>query len=106
VHHHTDRRASRPALPRQHRHGYAAGIHRGLPTGIEIPASKSPPSGGVRCTWPRSSRLEPVEPLRDVRHWFLPYGVSSCLPDPRRLEVPTRPVVVRTAPTSPHVSAV
>jgi hypothetical protein len=29
----TDRSAWYPALPRQHRHGYAAGIHRGLPTG-------------------------------------------------------------------------
>ena len=99
------RRASRPALPRQHRHAYAAGLQRGLPTGIERPASESPPRGGVRCTRPASSRLEPVEPLRGVRHWFLSYGVSPCLPDPRRLEVPARPVVVRAAPTSPRVSA-
>ena len=82
------RRASRPALPRQHRHAYAAGLQRGLPAGIERPASESPPRGGVRCTRPASSRLEPVEPLRGVRHWFLSYGVSPCLPDPRRLEVP------------------
>jgi hypothetical protein len=29
----TDRSAWHPALPRQHRHDYAAGFHRGLPTG-------------------------------------------------------------------------
>jgi hypothetical protein len=32
VHLRIDRSAWHPALPRQHRHGYAAGIHRGLPT--------------------------------------------------------------------------
>ena len=99
------RRASRPALPRQHRHAYAAGFQRGLPAGIERPASESPPKGGVRCARPASSRLEPVEHLRGVRHRFLSYGVSPCLPDPRRLEVPARPVVVRAAPASPRVPA-
>lgn len=40
----------RPVLPRQHRHAYAAVLHRGLPTGIERPASESPsPGDGVRC---------------------------------------------------------
>lgn len=100
----TGRRASRPALPRQHRHAYAAGFQRGLPTDTLKSASESPPGGGVRCTRPASSRLEPVELLRGVRHWFLSYGVSSCLPDPRRLEVPARPVVVRAAPTSAYIS--
>src|ERR1035441_5525887 len=38
-----------------------------------------------------------VEVLRGVRHWFLSYGVSSRLPDPHRLAVPVRPVVVRAA---------
>ena len=98
------RRASRPALPRQHRRAYAAGFQRGLPAGIKRPASESPPGDGVRCTRPISSRLEPVEKLRGFRHWFLSYGVSSCLPDPRRLEVPARPVVVRAAPTLARVS--
>jgi hypothetical protein len=31
VHHTTDRRGRRPALPQRHRHDYAVGIHRGLP---------------------------------------------------------------------------
>ena len=39
----------RPALPRQHRHEYAAVLPRGLPTGIERPASESPSNDGVRC---------------------------------------------------------
>jgi hypothetical protein len=33
VHHGIDRRVRCPALPRQHRHAYAAGFRRGLPTG-------------------------------------------------------------------------
>src|SRR5512140_2060672 len=41
--------------------------------------------------------FEPVEELRGFRHWFLSYGVSSRLPDPHRLAVPVRPVVVRAA---------
>src|SRR3954470_4239222 len=31
VHHTTDRRGRRPALPQRHRHDYAVGFHRGLP---------------------------------------------------------------------------
>src|SRR3954466_15883768 len=46
------RRVSRPALPRQHRHTYAAGIQRGLPTSIERPASKSPPTRRRRALHP------------------------------------------------------
>src|SRR5215217_1009718 len=34
--------------------------------------------------------------------WFLSYTFSSRLPDPRRLAVPTRPVVVRTASHPPR----
>jgi hypothetical protein len=45
------RRVSRPAIPRQHRHAYAAVLRRDLPTGLNTPASESPPpaGGGVRC---------------------------------------------------------
>ena len=34
------RRARRPALPLRHRHGYAADIHRGLPTSNHMPAKE------------------------------------------------------------------
>src|ERR1022692_4122547 len=38
-----DRSAWHPALPRQHRHGYAAGLHRGLPTGTPSRLQSQPP---------------------------------------------------------------
>src|ERR1700726_1509566 len=53
-------------------------------------------------TRPISTRLEPVLDLRGFDHWFLhSYTFPSRLPDPDRLAVPTRPVVVRAAPTLP-----
>jgi hypothetical protein len=56
---------------------------------------------------PTSTRLKPVLALRGFDHWFLhSYTFPSCLPDPGRLAVPTRPVVVRAAPTLPCVSKV
>src|SRR5674476_1538519 len=56
---------------------------------------------------PISTRLEPVLDLRGFDHWFLhSYTFPSCLPDPGRLAVPTRPVVVRAAPTLPCVSRI
>ena len=51
---------------------------------------------------PRSTRFESARRLRDFTRWFLSYTFSSRLPDPRRLAVPTRPVVVRTAPHPPR----
>src|SRR5258708_22018189 len=51
---------------------------------------------------PISTRLEPVLDLRGFDHWFLlSYTFPSCLPDPSRLVVPTRPVVVRAASRPP-----
>src|SRR5215210_982471 len=56
---------------------------------------------------PISARLEPVLALRGFDHWFLhSYTFPSCLPDPGRLAVPTRPVVVEAAPTRPCASRV
>src|SRR5215475_6021721 len=56
---------------------------------------------------PISTRLEPVLALRGFDHWFLlTYTFPPCLPDPSRLVVPTRSVVVRAAPTLPCVSRV
>ena len=42
VHRKADRRVRRPALPLRHRHGYAAGIHHGLPAGVHMPAREFP----------------------------------------------------------------
>src|SRR2546421_4994371 len=51
---------------------------------------------------PTSTRLEPVLALRGFDHWFLlTYTFPPCLPDPSRLIVPTRPVVVRAASRPP-----
>jgi hypothetical protein len=51
---------------------------------------------------PGSSRLCR---LRGFHHWFTTRcTVLPCLPDPGRLAVPTRPVVVRAAPTLPGAS--
>jgi hypothetical protein len=45
VHHELDRRVRRPALPLRHRHGYAAGLHRGLPTGHHMAVKEFPTAG-------------------------------------------------------------
>ena len=74
VHSRTVRRGRRPAMPLQHRHGYAAGLHRGLPTG-DITQPRSSPTGDavghadrVRAAiQPRSARLELVALLRGVQ---------------------------------------
>jgi hypothetical protein len=42
VHCGTDRQAGQPALPLRPRHGYAAGIHRGLPPGDFNPGQEFP----------------------------------------------------------------
>jgi len=47
---------------------------------------------------PISTRFELAHRLRDVKRRFLTYTFPSRLPDPARLVVPGRPVVVRTAP--------
>jgi hypothetical protein len=92
-------------MPRPPRHEYAADLPRGLLTGLYIPASESPASCSRRTRTayrPRSTRFESARRLRDFTRWFLSYTFSSRLPDPRRLAVPTRPVVVRTASHPPR----
>jgi hypothetical protein len=77
-------------------------------TGFSNPITESLPSPKARQRalhpGPYPPDLGPVEALRGVKRWFLSYGVSSCLPDPHRLAVPVRPVVVRAAPTLPCAS--
>ena len=101
----TDRRGRCPAIPRPPRHEYAAGFPRGLPTGVTLPAPELTATCGHRSRTahrPISTRFESARRLRDFTRWFLSYTFSSCLPDPRRLAVPTRPVVVRTASHPPR----
>jgi hypothetical protein len=96
-----DQRARCPAMPLRPRHAYAADLQRGLPTGhINRPRSHPPPHPGWQvctATQPTSARLELVASLRGVQRRFLTYTVPSRLPDPGRLAVPTRPVVVGAA---------
>src|SRR6266511_4843667 len=69
----------------------------------------SHPASTQMCaaTRPISTRFEPVLALRRFNHWFLlSYTFPSCLPDPSRLVVPTRSVVVRAAPALPCVPRV
>jgi hypothetical protein len=104
-----DRRGRCPAMPRPPRHRYAAGFPHGLPAGPSIPATESPgPCPRRACTAyrPRSARFESARRLRSFTHWFLSCTFSSCLPDPPRLAVPGRPVVVRTAPALPGDSRI
>jgi hypothetical protein len=63
VHHELDRRVRRPALPLRHRHGYAADLHRGLPTGEHMAVKEFPTTrqvAGAHRTQPISARLELV----------------------------------------------
>jgi hypothetical protein len=47
-----DRSAWHPALPRQHRHGYAAGLHRDLPAGTLSRLRSRPPACDGRALHP------------------------------------------------------
>jgi hypothetical protein len=56
---------------------------------------------------PTSARFEPARRFRGFHHWFTARcTVLPCLPDPARLAVPDRPVVVGAAPTLPAASQV
>ena len=69
VHSPTVRRGRRPAMPLQHRHGYAADFHRGLPVG-DINQPRSPPTNGLRgcaALRPQSTRFRPLALLRGVQ---------------------------------------
>jgi len=107
----TGRRGWCPTLPLQPRHGYAAGFHRGLVETAPLSHQESPTVASRRaCTAvrPTSTRFEPAHfLLRGFHRWFLhSYTVPSCLPDPTRLVVPSRPGVVRAAPARPGASRV
>src|SRR6478609_8554472 len=68
-----------------------------LPT-LFIDEGVIPPPGTCAAARPTSTGLEPVLALRGFDHWFLlSYTFPPCLPDPSRLVVPTRSVVVRAA---------
>src|ERR1019366_9532894 len=73
-------------MPLQHRHGYAAGIHRGLPTGDINQPRSSPPGYAVRvrvANQPRSTRFELVVRLRGVQSLVPHVRLSVLLAGPR-----------------------
>jgi hypothetical protein len=79
VHQIIDWSGRRPALLRQHRHGYAAGLHRGLPTaGTKRLRSRTHPGVRALQTGPYPPDLEPASRLRSVQHWFA-YAAPSDL---------------------------
>jgi len=71
---------------------------------VGIGVARTLPVRACAAGRPISARLEPVLDLRGFNHWFLhSYTFPSRLPDPGRLAVPTRPVVVGAAPTLTRV---
>ncbi len=99
VHSRAVRRGRRPAMPLQHRHGYAAGLHRGLPTG-ETHRPGSSPHTMVRvraATQPRSVRFELVGLLRSVQSLVSHVRLSVLLAGPEPSDGAGRPGVVRAA---------
>src|SRR4051794_12394585 len=89
-------------MPLQHRHGYAAGLHRGLPTGdITQPRSSPPDTSDIVAALiarmrvalqPRSARFELVALLRGVQP-LVPHvrlSVSLAEPEPSGSTGPPR----------------
>lgn len=78
-------------MPLQHRHGYAAGIHHGLPTGDITQPRSSPPDGATTgaaaqvraATHPRSVRFEVVALLRGFQPVVPHVRLSVSLAGPR-----------------------
>lgn len=90
----------RPTLPRQPHRAYAADLRRGLLIRRLDGLRSRPPrieEGRALHPGPNPPGFEPVQRLRGFARWFLAYAFWPCLPDPRRLAVPTRPVVVGAA---------
>ena len=71
-------------MPLQHRHDYAAGLHRGLPVG-DITRRRSSLHIAVQvraATRPRSTRFEPVALLRSVQSLVPHVHLSALLAGP------------------------
>ncbi len=94
VHLPTVRRDRHPAMPLQHRRGYATDIHHGLPAS-DTNRPRSSPHRLVRvraATRPVSARFEPVDLLRSVQS-LVPHVCLSVLlagPDPSGSTGPSR----------------
>ena len=88
-------------MPLRHRHGYAADLHRDLPTSDIEPVQEFPArhEEQVRAAiQPASTGFELADHLeRLYQRWFLSYTFSTCLPDPPHPIVLARPGVVGAA---------
>jgi hypothetical protein len=92
---------------------YPGSLARGTPQPFPLASSpattyrlrsRPPPRRACTADRPTSARFGAGTSLTERQRWFLAYTFSSCLPDPDRLAVPTRPGVVRAAPTLACVS--
>ena len=93
---------------------YPGSLARGTPQPFPLASSPAttnrlrsrspPPRRACTADRPTSARFGAGTSLTERQRWFLAYTFSSCLPDPARLAVPTRPGVVRAAPTLACVS--
>jgi hypothetical protein len=85
--------------PPRPRHGYAAVLHRGLPSGLEAAIRKLPALAQDEHA-PQPAQIRQVRAdvtLGGFPHRFLSYTSPSCSPDPHHLAVLTRPGFVGAA---------
>ena len=82
-------------MPLQHRHTYTAEFDVTSPLAQSTSFGVAPE--GVRCNPAQIRQVRAGGTLEGLSHWLLAHTFPSCLPDPGRLTVPTRPVVVGAA---------
>jgi hypothetical protein len=103
-------RSRRPAIPRRHRHDYAAVLHRGLARQRTRPPHKSPARADGRRA-PHPAQIRQVRAggnsLRGFTHRFLSYTSPSCSPGTRPSDGPgPAPALSGLLPALPGTSRI